>query len=57
GKWSGSYQNQTQIWLRWWDSEGNLLLTGQERAEKAEAEVARLRALLKERGIDPDTVL
>ncbi|NEN95705.1 MAG: Uma2 family endonuclease [Moorea sp. SIO3I7] len=57
GKWSGSYQNQTQIWLRWWDSEGNLLLTGQERAEKAEAEVARLRALLQERGIDPDTVL
>ena len=26
--WEGSYQNQTQQWLRWWDSEGNLLLTG-----------------------------
>jgi hypothetical protein len=26
--WEGSYQNQTQQWLRWWDSEGNLLLRG-----------------------------
>ena len=33
GLWEGSYQNQTQIWLRWWDSEGNLLLIGSERAE------------------------
>ena len=28
GLWEGSYQNQTQQWLGWWDSEGNLLLTG-----------------------------
>lgn len=33
GLWYGSYQNQTQQWLRWWDEEGNLLLTGSERAE------------------------
>ncbi|HLO50243.1 MAG TPA: Uma2 family endonuclease [Kamptonema sp.] len=32
GLWRGSYQNQTMLWLRWWDSEGNLLLTGAERA-------------------------
>ena len=25
GLWEGSYQNQTQIWLRWWDSEGNTI--------------------------------
>jgi adenylosuccinate lyase len=24
-------------WLRWWDADGNLLLTGDERAEQAEA--------------------
>mgnify|MGYP001038249271 CR=1 FL=1 len=30
GLWQGSYQHQTQLWLRWWDSEGNLLLTGWE---------------------------
>ncbi len=34
GLWHGSYQNQTQLWLRWWDLEGNLLLTGTERAEQ-----------------------
>ncbi|USR89542.1 Uma2 family endonuclease [Phormidium yuhuli AB48] len=43
GVWEGSYQNQTQHWLRWWDNQGNLLLTGSElaklerqRAERAE---------------------
>ena len=33
GLWHGTYQNQTQLWLRWWDSDGNLLLIGEERAE------------------------
>ena len=44
--WSGSYQNQTQHWLRWWDREGNLLLTGSERArlESLHAEQERQRA-------------
>jgi Uma2 family endonuclease len=36
GLWSGTYQNQTQLWLRWWDTFGNLLLIGSERAEIAE---------------------
>jgi hypothetical protein len=31
--WQGSYQNQTQQGLRWWDEQGNLLLIGDERAE------------------------
>jgi len=49
GLWQGSYQNQTQVWLRWWDQQGNLLLTGSERAEvesvRAErAEIARQEA-------------
>lgn len=30
GLWQGGYQNQSQTWLRWWDGEGNLLLTGWE---------------------------
>ncbi len=38
GVWEGTYQNQTQKWLRWWDSQGNLLLIGQEEAEKERAE-------------------
>lgn len=33
GVWQGSYQNQMQLWLRWWDQAGSLLLTGTERAE------------------------
>ena len=33
GLWQGSYQNQKQLWLRWWDKEGNLLLTGWEQTE------------------------
>jgi len=39
--WQGSYQNQTQQWLRWWD-ERNLLLIGDERAalERERAEKA-----------------
>lgn len=46
GVWQGSYQNQTQQWLRWWDEQGNLLLIGDERAEleRARAEQERQRA-------------
>ena len=33
GLWQGNYQNQSQLWLRWWDKEGNLLLTGWEQTE------------------------
>jgi Uma2 family endonuclease len=51
GLWQGSYQNQTQVWLRWWDEQGELLLIGDERAElerqRAEqAEQARQQAEL-----------
>ena len=41
GLWQGSYQNQTQLWLRWWDEQGNLLLTGSERAEVESARAER----------------
>lgn len=46
GVWFGSYQNQTERWLRWWDNQGNLLLTGSERArlERLHAEQERQRA-------------
>ncbi|MEG4329168.1 hypothetical protein Q5688_28145 [Microcoleus sp. herbarium5] len=43
GLWKGSYQNQTQQWLRWWDSEGNLLLRG-------------LAAYGRSQTIDPDLI-
>jgi len=41
-------------WLRWWDESGNLLLTGEERAIRAEAKVARLAEKLRALGIDPE---
>jgi Uma2 family endonuclease len=61
GIWRGTYLNQTFPWLRWWSSEGDLLLAGEERAEqereRAEQEqerADRLAAKLRELGIDPD---
>jgi Uma2 family endonuclease len=48
--WEGSFEGKSLAWLRWCDREGNLLLTGDERAE-------RLAELLRARGIDPDEVL
>ncbi|MCD8489113.1 MAG: Uma2 family endonuclease [Desertifilum sp.] len=70
GLWQGTYQNQTQQWLRWWDKDGNLLLIGSERAEReklkteqerqraeqAEQKAARLAERLRAMGIDPDNL-
>ena len=68
GIWQGQYQNAELPWLRFWDEEGNLLLTGGERAdrEQQEKELAqqqaeqerqradRLAAQLRALGIDPE---
>ena len=34
GIWQGVYQNSELPWLRWWDADGNLLLTGWETSER-----------------------
>jgi Uma2 family endonuclease len=46
GIWQGPYHNQTLPWLRWWDSNGNLMLDGDERAEQEQqrAELESQRA-------------
>jgi Uma2 family endonuclease len=49
GIWQGMYQNAELPWLRWWDANGNLLLTGHERAD-------RLAEFLRSQGIDPDQI-
>jgi Uma2 family endonuclease len=61
GIWSGVYQNLELPWLRWWDSDGNLLLTGWEmtrlsevRLEQERAKSQRLAEQLRSAGIDPD---
>ncbi|KDR53908.1 Uma2 family endonuclease [Limnospira platensis] len=50
GIWRGQYSNVELPWLRWWDNQGNLLLTGDERArierqraERAEVELQQER--------------
>jgi len=43
GLWQGSYQNQELLWLRWWDSQGNWLLTGSEQVEIERALVEQER--------------
>jgi Uma2 family endonuclease len=61
--WEGEYQDMSALWLRWCDADGNLLLTGAERAEReterADREAERSRALaekLRELGVDPDKI-
>ena len=61
GIWQGIYKNVELPWLRWWDLQGNLLLTGEERAEvekqRAETEKQRadqLAAKLRELGLELD---
>jgi Uma2 family endonuclease len=59
--WPGAYEGLEQTWLRWYDHEGRLILTGAERAEQerqhAEQErqrVERLTAQLRALGVEPD---
>jgi Uma2 family endonuclease len=61
GIWQGQYLNAELPWLRWWDLQGNLLLTGEERAEqehqRAEQEHQRaeqLAAQLRALGVEPE---
>ena len=52
--WQGTFQGVEDTWLRWCDEKGQLIPTGAERAEVAEERLERLRAKLREAGIDPD---
>lgn len=61
GIWQGRYQNVELPWLRWWDNRGNLLLTGEERAElerqraeRAELQLEQLRSQLRAAGSEPE---
>ncbi len=70
GIWQGRYQNVDLPWLRWWDRDGHLLLTGEEqaqqerqraeqaqqRAEQAQQRAELLAARLRSLGVDPDSI-
>lgn len=43
GIWQGRFANLDSPWMRWWSAEGELLLTGAERAAAAEARAERER--------------
>lgn len=46
--------NMELPWLRWWDLQGNLLLTGEERAELERQRADRLTAQLRSLGIEAE---
>ncbi len=52
GLWEGEYQGIDRLWLRWYDGEGNLILTDAERekrrAEEAQQQVAEAQQQLAE---------
>src|SRR5262249_17506475 len=66
--WDGVFEDREDTWLRWCDEQGNVILTGEERARmeaeradyeatarrEAENQTARLAAKLRELGVDPD---
>lgn len=54
GIWHGRYHNMELPWLRWWDNQGNLLLTGEERAKQEYQRAERLAEKLRQMGINPD---
>jgi len=48
GIWQGQYQNLELPWLRWWDNQGNLLLTGWETTEQESQRAERAELQLQE---------
>ncbi len=67
GLWQGTFEGVDRLWLRWFDAQGNWVLTDTEQARQ-ETELAleqveqerqlreELLAKLRARGIDPDTL-
>jgi hypothetical protein len=58
GLWKGEYQGINRLWLRWYDSDQNWMLTPTEQAAQRVAQEAqwadRLAAQLRALGIEPD---
>lgn len=61
GIWQGQYNNIEAPWLRWWDAQGNLLLSSDEKSQQLALQLQqeqqraeRLAERLRQLGIDPD---
>jgi hypothetical protein len=51
GLWQGVYQGIERLWLRWYDADGNWVLTPEERERRR---VERLVEQLRSLGVEPD---
>ncbi|WP_318730613.1 Uma2 family endonuclease [Roseofilum sp. Guam] len=49
--WNGVFEDFEYQWLRWCDAQGNLILTGDEKAQEEHQRAERLAQLLREHGI------
>jgi hypothetical protein len=70
GLWEGKYEDWTDTWLRWYDKQGDLILTGaeqtsnakqradeaQQRADEAEQRATKMATYLRNLGVDPDNL-
>jgi Uma2 family endonuclease len=45
--WEGTFEGHTDTWLRWCDEKGEVIPTGEERAEKAEERIRELEETLR----------
>jgi Uma2 family endonuclease len=54
GLWQGIYKNVELPWLRWWDKNGKLLPTPEERAETEKQRADRLASKLLDLGVNID---
>jgi Putative restriction endonuclease len=53
--WQGKFEGHEDVWLRWCDANGEIVLTGEERAQQAEERVRLLEAELRQlRGESPE---
>jgi hypothetical protein len=56
--WQGSYKNVNMLWLRWYDKDGNWVLTPTEKqrqkAEQERQKTERLIGQLRGLGVEPD---
>ncbi|MEL7035805.1 MAG: Uma2 family endonuclease [Cyanobacteria bacterium J06592_8] len=48
GIWQGQYQNVELPWLRWWDEQGNLLLTGWETDQQTKLQLKQTETQLEQ---------
>lgn len=63
GTWQGRFQSIDRLWLRWFNSDGELIRLPEEEASLAQQEAAeanrradRLARALRELGVDPDAI-